>query len=102
MYRYFVYMLQCFDGTFYTGVTNDIERRFSEHCYGSDPDCYTFMRRPLKLVYVGEFQWIHEAINFEKHLKRWSHKKKRAFAQRDWPNLSRYGRGPNRVAGPQD
>ena len=55
MKRYFVYMLQCFDGTFYVGVTNDVTRRFAEHEYGLNDKCYTHMRRPLRLVYAGEF-----------------------------------------------
>jgi putative endonuclease len=41
------------------------------------------------LVYVGEFQWVNEAIDFEKQLKGWSHKKKRAFADGDWSLLKR-------------
>ena len=86
---YYVYLIRCFDGTFYTGVTNDIERRFAEHCDGVNPACYTHGRRPLRLVYVGEFDRPSEAIGFEKRLKTWSHKKKRAFADRDWPLLKR-------------
>jgi putative endonuclease len=89
MRTYYVYMLRCFDGTFYTGMTNDIERRFAEH----DPTCYTFSRRPLRLAYAGEFQLPEEAIAFEKRLKAWSHKKKRAFAERDWPLLKRLAVG---------
>jgi putative endonuclease len=89
-------MLQCFDGTFYVGVTNNIERRFAEHCSGNDPDCYTFMRRPLVLAYVGECGEITDAIDFEKKLKGWTHRKKRALAQGKWGDLKRYGRGANR------
>jgi putative endonuclease len=80
-------MLRCFDGSFYVGVTNDVERRFGQHCGGHDPESYTFSRRPLKLVYVGEFQRPDEAIAFEKKLKGWSHNKKRAFADADWAAL---------------
>ncbi len=90
---YDVYMLRCIDGTFYTGVTNDIDRRFYEHCAGHDPSCYTHMRRPLQLVYADEFAWIDEAIAFEKRLKRWTHNRKRAFAERDWPMLKHLAKG---------
>jgi putative endonuclease len=92
MRTYYVYMLRCIDGTFYTGVTNDIERRFGEHCVGHDPGSYTFTRRPLRLVYAGEFDRIADAIAFEKRLKGWTHAKKRAFAERDWPLLRRFAR----------
>ncbi len=80
-------MLRCFDGSFYVGVTNDVERRFAQHCYGENPSNYTYSRRPLKLVYVGEFSEVTEAIAFEKKLKSWTHNKKRAFADRDWAAL---------------
>jgi len=49
---YYVYMLRCIDGTFYTGITNNIERRYAEHCDGLDPTSYTHSRRPLRLVYA--------------------------------------------------
>ena len=78
---YYVYMLRCIDGTFNTGVTNDVDRRFREHCDGLHEQSYTYTRRPLKLVYTGEFQWITDAIAFEKEIKRWSHRKKRIFAE---------------------
>jgi predicted GIY-YIG superfamily endonuclease len=54
--RYYVYILRCFDGTFYVGVTNDVDRRFGERCEGVDPDCYTHDRRPLRLVHASEFE----------------------------------------------
>jgi putative endonuclease len=90
---YYVYMLRCIDGTFYTGVTNDIARRFYQHCSGYNETCYTYSRRPLQLVYVGEFEDIRDAIAFEKKLKSWTHKKKRAFADQDWPLLKRLALG---------
>ena len=90
---YYVYMLRCIDGTFYTGITNDIIRRYDEHRAGRNQPSYTHIRRPLRLVYVGEFDRPDEAIAFEKQLKRWSHMKKRAFAERDWPLLKRLAAG---------
>jgi putative endonuclease len=41
-HSYFVYLLRCADGTYYTGVTNDVERRLEEHQSGCDPKAYTF------------------------------------------------------------
>jgi len=89
-------MLRCFDGTFYVRVTSDMERRYAEHCAGDDPRSYTAPRRPLRLVYAGEFDRPDEAIAFEKRLKGWTHKKKRAFAERDWPLLKRLTAGRDR------
>jgi putative endonuclease len=94
--RYFVYMLRCFDGTFYVGMTKNVETRFGQHCDGVDPNCYTFSRRPLRLIHVSEFGEVIEAISFEKRLKSWSHRKKRAFADASWDDLKRYTRGQDR------
>ncbi len=93
MKRYYVYMLLCFDGTFYVGVTNDLERRVGEHEFGVDPRSYTFSRRPLKLVHSSEFHYIDEAIAWEKHLKGWSHAKKSALARDDWKGIQKLARG---------
>ena len=46
-----VYILQCRDGTLYTGVTNDLDRRFSAHARGAGAK-YTKGRGPLKLLYA--------------------------------------------------
>lgn len=94
---YFIYMLRCIDGTFSAGVTNHIHRRYAEHRAGYDQTSYTHTRRPLRLAYVGEFSRPDEAIAFEKRLKGWSHKKKRAFADRDWPLLKRLAAGRQAV-----
>ena len=48
-----LYILECSDGTLYTGITNDFERRLSEHQDGKGAK-YTRGRRPVKLVYSEE------------------------------------------------
>jgi putative endonuclease len=88
-------MLRCFDGSFYVGVTGDLERRFAQHQDGVIASCYTHSRRPLILAYAASFDRVADAIAWEKHLKNWSHRKKRALADRDWQSLKRYSRsGP--------
>ena len=84
MKDYFVYMLFCFDGTYYVGMTNDIERRLGEHQSGIDEGCYTSSRRPVVLAYVQCFDDVWAAIANEKKLKGWSHAKKSALARGDW------------------
>jgi putative endonuclease len=81
---YFVYMLLCDDGTYYTGVTHDTERRAAEHNEGLNPRCYTYTRRPVRLVFSSQFKEIDDAIRFEKQLKGWSRKKKAALIRGDW------------------
>lgn len=66
---YYVYILKCSDKSYYTGVTNDLERRFAEHQTGDDKKSYTFKRRPLKLAYFESFNEINNAINWEKRIK---------------------------------
>lgn len=92
MKQYFVYILLCSDNSYYTGVTNNLERRIYEHENGLDPSSYTFKRRPLKLVFHEMFYDINQAIAFEKQIKGWRRAKKEAIINGDWhllPELSK-------------
>ena len=84
---YFVYLLKCSDGSFYTGITNNIERRLSEHESGRNPDCYTYFRRPVELVYSEYFTDPNQAIAFEKKVKGWSRAKKEALIKNNWDKI---------------
>lgn len=87
MGRYFVYVLRCSDGSYYTGVTNDWEARLAQHQNGEDTSCYTYKRRPLKLVHLAEFRDVLDAIAFEKQVKGWSRKKKEALIRKEYEKL---------------
>ena len=87
MRAYHVYILRCRDGSYYTGVTSDITKRFKEHSAGKYTNSYTFSRRPVQLVYYNEFNDVTQAIHFEKQLKGWSRKKKEALMNGDWDKL---------------
>lgn len=92
MKTYFVYILQCSDGSYYTGVTNNIDRRVYENDEGINPTCYTYKRRPLKLVFSEMFNDINQAIAFEKQVKGWRRAKKEAIINNNWhllPELSK-------------
>ena len=91
MKQYFVYILLCSDNSYYTGVTNNLERRIYEHANGIDPKSYTFKRRPVGLVFQESFNNIMQAIAFEKQIKGWRRAKKEAIINGDWhllPELS--------------
>jgi putative endonuclease len=88
MQAYFNYIILCNDGSYDVGVTNNIDRRFAEHCAGMNLLSYTAKRRPLKLVHVEEFQWIQDAIAREKQIKGWSQGKKEALIKRDISSLN--------------
>lgn len=87
MKSYYVYILQCADGSYYTGVTNDMDRRFYEHQEGLIKGCYTHNKRPVKLVHVEESSDILAAISREKQMKGWSRKKKKALIAGDYEKL---------------
>lgn len=89
VYQFWVYMLRCADGSYYVGMTNNLERRLSEHQRGIDLGSYTFKRRPIKLVYSAYFTDVFEAIAWERQLKRWSRKKKEALIREDEDLLHR-------------
>jgi putative endonuclease len=89
---YYVYILLCKDKTYYTGVTNNIERRLLEHNSGMSEDSYTQMRRPVELKYYQLFNSIEEAIRWEKKIKKWSQRKKEALIDKNYhllPELSK-------------
>jgi putative endonuclease len=84
---YYVYTLQCNDESYYTGVTNNLEERITQHELGYVTTCYTFKRRPVKLVYSVQMNDINQAIALEKQIKGWSRKKKEALINEDWDKL---------------
>ena len=82
----FVYILECSDGSYYTGVTNNLERRLYEHQSGSHSG-YTSVRLPAKLVFSQEFDDPMTAIRREKQIKGWSRVKKEALIKGDFDLL---------------
>lgn len=86
----FVYILECSDGSYYTGSTIDIEVRVKQHQDGRGAN-YTKKRLPVKLVFLEEFQRIDDAFYREKQLQGWSRVKKEALINGEFnklPNLS--------------
>lgn len=86
---YWVYILNCSDNSYYTGHTDNLEQRLSEHMNGDFIGCYTFKRRPLNLVFSQEFSTREDALSSELQIKGWSRKKKEAMMRGDWDDVSR-------------
>lgn len=86
--QYIVYILKCADNSYYTGVTNDLERRLYEHESGYSKTAYTFNRRPVTLVFHEVFHDVNQSIDFEKQIKGWKRVKKEALIERDWSKLT--------------
>ncbi len=80
-------MLLCSDGTYYIGITSELEKRVGEHEYGTFTTCYTFGRRPVRLVWSQDFHEVLDAIQCEKKLKGWSHDKKTALINGDFATI---------------
>ena len=97
-HNYFVYILECADKLYYTGVTNDLERRLQEHNEGINPTSFTYKRRPVTLKYYQRFSDIRQAIEWEKQLKGWSRKKKEALFKEDWKEIIRLAKSSLRQA----
>ena len=85
--RYIVYIVKCSDDSYYTGITNSIERRIYEHNTSTDTSSYTFNKRPVTLVFYEAFKDVRQAIAFEKQVKGWSRKKKEALIENNWDKL---------------
>lgn len=66
---WFVYILECRDGSFYTGITNDLDARIAAHESGQGAK-YTRGRGPLVLRYSEEFETRSEALKREYAIKR--------------------------------
>ena len=85
---FWAYILRCADGSYYTGHTDDLEKRIAEHQYGALP-CYTKERRPVQLVWSAEFPTRYEALEAERTIKGWSRAKKEALIRGDWAAVQR-------------
>jgi len=92
MKTYYTYILKCSDNSFYTGITNDIEKRVIEHNSGCNRNAYTFSRKPVALVWFEVFMNPNEAILMEKKIKGWSRRKKEALINKDWDNLIEFSK----------
>lgn len=96
-----MYILECADGTYYTGSTWHLEKRMQEHNEGLGAR-YTANRRPVKLLYIEEYERIDDAYKREKQVQGWSRKKKQALingSSNRLPELSKnYTEHPSRVS----
>ena len=73
---YYLYILKCVDGTLYTGIAVDLERRIKEHNFSELGAKYTRSRRPVKLVYSKKFRNRSTASKEEIRVKSLSRKEK--------------------------
>ena len=84
---WYVYILKCKNGALYTGITNDLERRFKEH--HKNTTHYTSYNPPLKILYQEGFPTRSQAARRESQIKGWTREKKLALISRDMQLLKR-------------
>lgn len=80
MAKGYMYILECDDGSYYTGSTKYLDERIAQHQEGSGAN-NTQKKLPVVLVYVEEFDRIDEAFYREKQVQKWTRKKKQALIE---------------------
>ncbi|MCU6763758.1 GIY-YIG nuclease superfamily protein [uncultured Roseburia sp.] len=78
----FTYMLKCKDESFYTGWTNDIQKRIKQHRQGKGAK-YTRGRGPLKLVYLEFYENKEDAMKREAQIKKLTRREKERLTEKD-------------------
>ena len=84
-----MYILECCDGSFYTGSTNNIAIRLAQHNSGEGAN-YTKRRLPVNLIYTEEYPRVDQAFYREKQVQGWSRKKKEALIHGEYEKLPEY------------
>ena len=73
-----MYILECVDGSYYVGSTNDLDRRILQHQEGLGAK-YTSRRLPIELVYYEEYDRVDDAFYREKQVQGWRRAKREAL-----------------------
>ncbi|MBX2866646.1 GIY-YIG nuclease family protein [Candidatus Kaiserbacteria bacterium] len=75
-HKYYVYILKCSDGTYYTGITNDLDKRVEAHNTSPQGAKYTRTRRPVRLMYSESCTDKGEALRREYEIRKCSRTQK--------------------------
>jgi putative endonuclease len=94
---FWTYMLRCADGLYYTGHTDNLERRIGQHDAGGHCG-FTSSRRPVNLVWSEYFPSRLEALEAERIVGGWSRGKKEALIAGNWSLVSHLARPPKERA----
>ena len=82
-WKWYVYIIECRDKTYYTGMTWKPSRRWTQHLSGLGSR-HTSRHKPEKLVYLEEYDNFEHARRRESQIKKWSRKKKRKLINGEW------------------
>ena len=72
---WYIYVLLCNDGSFYTGATNNLDKRFLAHQSGKGAK-YTRAHKPIKIIHSEVFATQSEALKREKEIQSWTRAQK--------------------------
>jgi putative endonuclease len=92
---FYTYILHCADGKYYTGHTDDLEKRIGQHQSGLMKG-FTSSRLPVTLMWVQDFPTRYEALDAELKIKGWSQAKKEALIRGDWDGVAFFARPPKK------
>lgn len=82
-WKWFIYILECLDGSYYVGRTWRVDLRFDQHASGLGGK-YTAIHGVKQLVYIEEYESFEEASLREKQLKGWTREKKEKLINGEW------------------
>ncbi len=94
---FYTYILLCADGKYYTGHTDDLEKRIGQHQSGLIKG-FTSSRLPVTLLWAQDFSTRYEALDAELKIKGWSQAKKEALIRGDWGAVSFFAKPPKKRA----
>lgn len=94
----YMYILECADGSFYTGSTKNLEVRLWQHQNGEGAN-YTKKRLPVKLVYCEPYDRVEDAFLREKQVQGWSRRKKMALIEGNEEGLIEFSRNYTQYKG---
>lgn len=79
---FYVYIVECLNGAYYTGYTNDLEKRIREHNNSRSRGArYLRGKTPVKLVWCKQYRYYVRALQAERRIKRLSHAQKQGLAK---------------------
>jgi len=85
-WKWYVYIIECLDQSYYTGMSWKPQLRFDQHQSGLGGS-YTTKHGVKRLVYVEEYKDLEQARIREKQIQGWTRIKKEKLINREWTNL---------------
>ncbi|MBN1779007.1 MAG: GIY-YIG nuclease family protein [Candidatus Buchananbacteria bacterium] len=82
-WKWYIYIIECQDRSYYTGMTWNPDLRWQQHLFGLGGE-YTKIHKPKRLVYLEEYENLEHARIRERQIKGWTRKKKEKLIRGEW------------------